>query len=102
MEHTKDLSNKPERLRSLDALRGFDMFWIIGGGTVFEALAKFTNWPILNWWAKQLEHKNWEGFAFEDLIFPMFLFIAGVSLPFSNNRLKKNSTPLTLVKTSQL
>jgi hypothetical protein len=36
---------------SLDALRGFDMFWIIGGGAIFEALAKFTNWSLLNWWA---------------------------------------------------
>jgi predicted acyltransferase len=83
MEHTNDLSKNTERLISLDALRGFDMFWIIGGGAIFEALAKFTNWPVLNWWAGQLEHKYWEGFNFEDLIFPMFLFIAGVSIPFS-------------------
>lgn len=83
MEQTNELSKKPDRLISLDALRGFDMFWIVGGGAIFEALAKFTNWPVLNWWAGQLEHKYWEGFNFEDLIFPMFLFIAGVSIPFS-------------------
>ena len=83
MEQTTDLSKKTERLMSLDALRGFDLFWIIGGGAIFEALAKFTNWPLFTWWAGQLEHKYWEGFAFEDLIFPMFLFIAGVSIPFS-------------------
>jgi len=72
---------------------GVDMFWIRGGGTIFETLAKYTNWPVLNWWAGQLEHKYWEGFNFEDLIFPMFLFIAGVSLPFSiNNRLKLGHT----------
>ncbi len=93
MEQINALSTKQERLRSLDALRGFDMFWIIGGGAIFETLAKLTNWPILNWWAKQLEHKYWEGFAFEDLIFPMFLFIAGVSLPFSiNKRLRLGHT----------
>jgi predicted acyltransferase len=90
MEQTKEIANKPERLKSLDALRGFDMFWIIGGGAIFEALAKFTNWPVLKLWAKQLEHKYWEGFAFEDLIFPMFLFIAGVSIPLSiHNRLQR-------------
>jgi predicted acyltransferase len=83
MEQTDKLLKKTERLMSLDALRGFDMFWIVGGGAIFEALAKFTNWPVLNWWAGQLEHKYWEGFNFEDLIFPMFLFIAGVSIPFS-------------------
>jgi predicted acyltransferase len=86
MEQTNELSKKTERLMSLDALRGFDMFWIIGGGAIFEALAKFTNWPALNWWAGQLEHKYWEGFNFEDLIFPMFLFIAGVSIPLSINK----------------
>lgn len=68
---------------SLDALRGFDMFWIIGGGAIFEALAKFTNWAPLNWWSDQLQHVEWEGFRFEDLIFAMFLFIAGVSIPLS-------------------
>jgi predicted acyltransferase len=83
MEQTNKSSKKSERLMSLDALRGFDMFWIIGGGAIFEAFAKFTNWPTLNWLAGQLEHKYWEGFNFEDLIFPMFLFIAGVSIPFS-------------------
>lgn len=71
---------------SLDALRGFDMFWIIGGGAIFEALAKFTNWSPLNWWANQLQHVEWEGFRFEDLIFAMFLFIAGVSIPLSVNK----------------
>lgn len=59
------------------------MFWIIGGGTLFQALAKYTDWPLLNWWSDQLEHVYWEGFHFEDMIFPLFLFIAGVSMPFS-------------------
>jgi predicted acyltransferase len=86
MKSTKDNHNKPERLMSLDALRGFDMFWIIGGGAIFEALAKFTNWPVLNWWSIQLQHVEWEGFRFEDLIFALFLFIAGASIPFSVNK----------------
>jgi len=86
LEQKNELIKKPDRLMSLDALRGFDMFWIIGGGAIFEALAKFTKWPVLNWWAGQLEHKYWEGFNFEDLIFPMFLFVAGVAMPFSLNK----------------
>jgi predicted acyltransferase len=86
MEQPNELKNKPERLMSLDALRGFDMFWIIGGGAIFEALAKFTNWAPLNWWSNQLQHVEWEGFNFEDLIFAMFLFIAGVSIPLSVNK----------------
>jgi len=71
------------RLHSLDALRGFDMFWIMGGGEIFIALATITGWPFLQWWAGELEHVAWHGFHFEDMIFPLFLFIAGVSFPFS-------------------
>ncbi|MFO7616676.1 MAG: DUF5009 domain-containing protein [Bacteroidales bacterium] len=73
----------PSRLLSLDALRGFDMLWIIGGGELSVALAKATNWTWLNWWAEQQHHVRWEGFHFEDLIFPLFMFIAGVAIPFA-------------------
>lgn len=77
--------NKPaiKRLYSLDALRGFDMFWIMGGEGIFVALATLTGWPILEWWSGQLHHVEWHGFVFYDMIFPLFLFIAGISFPFS-------------------
>ena len=71
------------RLHSLDALRGFDMFWIMGGGGIFVGLASLTGWPVFQWWAEQLEHVPWHGFHFYDMIFPLFLFIAGISFPFS-------------------
>jgi len=79
----KTAAGSSGRLLSLDALRGFDMFWIMGGGSIFVGLAALTGWPVLEWWADQMEHTDWHGFHFEDLIFPLFLFIAGVSMPFS-------------------
>lgn len=85
------LSN--ERLTSLDALRGFDMFWIIGGESVAHAAAKLTGWGGLVWLSGQLHHPEWHGFAFYDLIFPLFLFMAGVSMPFSfDKRLGRGDT----------
>lgn len=80
-----ETENKPvtKRLLSLDALRGFDMFWIMGGEGIFVALATLTGWPVFQWWAGQLEHVPWHGFHFYDMIFPTFLFIAGISFPFS-------------------
>ena len=81
METTTNPQTK--RLYSLDALRGFDMFWIIGGEGIFIGLASLTGWPLFQWWAGQLEHVPWHGFHFYDMIFPMFLFIAGISFPFS-------------------
>lgn len=74
---------RDERLMSLDALRGFDMFWIIGGVPIVNALARLTEWSWLISFSKQMEHPKWHGFALYDLIFPLFLFIAGVSMPFS-------------------
>jgi hypothetical protein len=44
------------RLLSIDALRGFDMFWIIGGAEVVKALAEWGNWPVKDEINDQLEH----------------------------------------------
>ncbi|UFH56149.1 acyltransferase family protein [Spirosoma sp. KNUC1025] len=71
------------RLVSLDALRGFDMFWIMSGEHIVHALAKATGWPVLVWMSEQLHHSEWNGCTFYDMIFPLFLFIAGVSMPYS-------------------
>src|SRR3989440_9860210 len=78
-----------ERLRSLDALRGFDMFWIIGGDALGRALGKWYYGTPHNWVADQLEHVDWEGFRFYDLIFPLFLFLVGAVIPFSLASLRR-------------
>ena len=75
------------RLVSLDALRGFDMFWILGADALVHTLAKACNVAPLRFLDQQLEHKDWAGFAFYDLIFPLFVFMAGVSVVFSLSRL---------------
>jgi predicted acyltransferase len=71
------------RIASLDALRGFDMFWIIGGDAICRSLPAITDAPWTRFLAGQVEHKPWAGFTFYDLIFPLFLFIIGAVLPFS-------------------
>ena len=83
METKKSEVKQSERLQSLDVLRGFDMLWIVGGGSLVVALAKATDWGWLNVIAGQLEHVSWQGFHFEDLIFPMFMFISGVAIPYA-------------------
>lgn len=99
----------PARLQSLDALRGFDMFWIIGGEGIFHGIASVIKQKLslqqstVDWQiqmtgnlslverffitiSNQLHHSVWNGFTFYDLIFPLFIFIAGVSMPFSYGR----------------
>jgi predicted acyltransferase len=71
------------RVISIDALRGFDMFWIIGGGAIFASLHNALDNPTTAQIRTQLTHVKWEGFRFEDLIMPLFLFIVGVVMPYS-------------------
>jgi predicted acyltransferase len=72
-----------ERLISLDALRGFVMFWIMSGEHIIHALAKAAPIPVFIWMSSQLHHAEWNGITFYDMIFPVFLFVAGVSMPYS-------------------
>ena len=72
-----------QRLMSVDALRGFDMFWIIGAGSLVYALNRLSQTGPTIFLANQLEHAAWNGFHFYDLIFPLFVFLVGVSLVFS-------------------
>jgi predicted acyltransferase len=76
-----DLTSR--RLLSLDTLRGFDMFWIIGGDALFRKLAEVTDWRWADVVAGQLTHVKWEGLRAYDMIFPLFMFIAGVAIPYA-------------------
>jgi len=72
-----------ERVRSIDALRGFDIFWIVGGGPMVMQFCKLFANPLPQWLDRQFDHVPWIGFVGWDLIMPMFLFIVGVAMPFS-------------------
>lgn len=74
---------QPQRLQSLDALRGFDMFFIMGGASFFVALATLFPNAFFQAIAGQMHHVEWNGLTQHDTIFPLFLFIAGISFPFS-------------------
>lgn len=80
-------AQKPPRLMSLDALRGFDMFLITGGGAFIIALADALGpGPLSQILEKQTTHVGWDGYVAWDLIFPLFVFITGVTMPFSLGR----------------
>ncbi|MDP2336796.1 MAG: DUF5009 domain-containing protein [Bacteroidota bacterium] len=83
MKHKLTQTVPRERLLSLDALRGFDMFWITGGSYLVGVLTKYTGAGWLKVIDGQMEHVPWNGFHFYDLIFPLFMFISGVAIPFS-------------------
>ena len=72
-----------KRLVSIDALRGFDMLMICGADAFFRQWQGKTDFAWVDMLSQQFEHPAWFGFSFYDFIFPLFLFIAGVSIPFS-------------------
>jgi predicted acyltransferase len=79
-----------KRVLSVDALRGFDMFWIIGADALFLSLLGHVDHPWSRQLAMQLEHAEWEGFRFYDLIFPLFLFLVGCAIPYSLEKYRSN------------
>ena len=85
--NTPDAKSSYQRLVSVDALRGFDMFWIIGADALVQALNRLSQMPFTRFLANQLDHAEWAGFRFYDLVFPLFLFIVGVSIVLSMDRL---------------
>ncbi len=73
-----------QRILSVDALRGFDMFWLLGGEQIVHGLCAGASAGTFAWALnEQFEHVEWAGFHFYDFIFPLFLFLIGVAIPFS-------------------
>ena len=93
-------SEKSKRLNSLDALRGADMFMISGGGAFIYYMHGKTDIGWLNTLARNMEHPGWmEPMTFYDFIFPLFLFISGISLVYSvNSQLKKGAVKTDIYK----
>ncbi|ESP90957.1 MULTISPECIES: transmembrane glucosamine N-acetyltransferase NagX [Pseudoalteromonas] len=81
------MTNKKQRLASLDALRGMDMFWILGGQSIFAALFVLTGWQGWKLFEAHTVHSPWHGFTFYDLIFPLFIFLSGVAMGLSPKRI---------------
>lgn len=72
-----------ERLQSLDTLRGMDMLFIMRGNEILIGLSLILPFPFFQQIAEQTDHVAWNGCHLQDMIFPLFLFIAGISFPLS-------------------
>lgn len=84
---------KAERLASLDALRGFDLFMLVFFQPVFVGLAAHwsTN-PVVSFLLHQFEHEAWAGFRAWDLVMPLFLFMVGAAMPFSFEKFRQDKS----------
>lgn len=98
--HVKNAAGSTSgRVVAIDALRGFDMFWIMGGELIFKSLDPVFHSSTTQWMSTQLDHVAWLGFRFYDIIMPLFLFIVGVSMPFSfKKRISKGDSSVKMWK----
>ena len=72
-----------KRLESLDALRGFDLFCLVALSELIEELSEVIDKPWMYTVMACFTHKTWEGFSPWDLVMPLFMFMAGVAIPFA-------------------
>jgi len=86
------------RLLSLDVLRGFDMLFIMGFAALIACVCRWLGAGADFWLVRQMDHPDWFGFTHHDTIFPLFLFIAGVSFPFSFARQVEKGTALWKIR----
>lgn len=94
----KNTHSSSKRLESLDALRGFDLFFLVALGPLMHSLARTANVEWLNESMWVFSHASWEGFSPWDLIMPLFLFMSGISMPFSLSRYKSISDKRPLLR----
>lgn len=88
-----------ERLQSLDTLRGFDMAMLLAGCGIIATLSEATGWRWMEVLAIQTHHVEWKGFRFYDLIFPLFMFVSGVAIPYAiNSKLEKGVARAKLLR----
>lgn len=94
----KNTHSSSKRLESLDALRGFDLFFLVALGPLMHSLARTANVEWLNESMWVFSHVSWEGFSPWDLIMPLFLFMSGISMPFSLSHYKSISDKRPLLR----
>lgn len=93
-EHAATTETPRQRIAAIDALRGFDMFWITGGRQIVLGLIALVLGEVPKGVYYELGHPEWLGFSAWDMIMPLFLFITGAAMPFSLGVEKEKGVPL--------
>ncbi|MDR1402161.1 MAG: DUF5009 domain-containing protein [Tannerellaceae bacterium] len=94
----KQQQSSPQRLESLDALRGFDLFCLVALEIVFHPLQRAIGMPWFDSFMWGFSHVQWEGFSTWDLVMPLFMFMSGVSMPFAFSKYKTSPDKRTVYR----
>ena len=87
------MKNQPsaQRLESLDVLRGFDLFLLVGLEMAMHHFASAVQTPSFHSFMWCFTHVDWEGFSSWDLVMPLFMFMSGITIPFALSRYKSEA-----------
>ena len=91
-------NQQPQRLESLDVLRGFDLFMLVGLETAIHQLASALDTPSFHSFMWCFTHVDWEGFSPWDLVMPLFMFMSGITIPFALSRYKHTNNQLSVYR----
>ena len=91
---TSYVRSASQRLVSLDVLRGFAMFWLIGGREFLLGIVAFLSPAWYDAFETQVTHPKWHGFVAWDLVMPVFLFVVGASMPFAMSKWRETGIAL--------
>lgn len=83
------MNTSEERLVSIDTMRGFLMFWLIGGEHIVSTMAQLFDNSAIQWLASQMVHVSWNGANIYDMLFPSFLFVSGMTYPLSLRKMRE-------------
>ena len=91
-------NQQPKRLESLDVLRGFDLFMLVGLETAIHQLASAVDTPSFHSFMWCFTHVDWEGFSPWDLVMPLFMFMSGITIPFALSRYKHTNNQTSVYR----
>ena len=91
-------NQQPQRLESLDVLRGFDLFMLVGLETAIHQLASAVDTPSFHSFMWCFTHVDWEGFSPWDLVMPLFMFMSGITIPFALSRYKHTNNQTSVYR----
>ncbi len=92
------MTNTKQRLVSLDALRGFDLFVLVALGPLVLSFTQAAGPEHFEGLRAAFTHVDWEGFSPWDLIMPLFVFMAGASIPFALSRFRNGANRALLAR----
>lgn len=90
-------NQSPNRLLSLDFMRGFIMVLLALESTgLYEHLSEASEGTAGHWFMQQFFHHEWNGLHFWDLVQPGFMFMAGTAMAYSLHKQQQAGVPWSL------